>query len=85
MAADQRRHRGGHRRAHGVERGVGQGQVAGITELRSISGTGTSFVIITFDLSRDIDTAAQDVRDRVAVEWLFDEVRVGDKVIVYRS
>ena len=41
--------------------------VAGITELRSISGTGTSFVIITFDLSRDIDTAAQDVRDRVAV------------------
>jgi peptidoglycan hydrolase-like protein with peptidoglycan-binding domain len=25
------------------------------------------------------------VRDRVAVEWLFDQVRVGDKVIVYRS
>ncbi|MCW2737046.1 L,D-transpeptidase family protein [Nocardioides sp.] len=25
------------------------------------------------------------VRDRGAVEWLFDEVRIGDKVIVYRS
>jgi peptidoglycan hydrolase-like protein with peptidoglycan-binding domain len=25
------------------------------------------------------------VRDRVAVEWLFDQVRIGDKVIVYRS
>ncbi|MCK9822563.1 L,D-transpeptidase family protein [Nocardioides cavernae] len=25
------------------------------------------------------------VRDRVAVEWLFDQVRLGDKVIVYRS
>jgi lipoprotein-anchoring transpeptidase ErfK/SrfK len=25
------------------------------------------------------------VRDRAAVEWLFDEVRIGDKVIVYRS
>jgi HAE1 family hydrophobic/amphiphilic exporter-1 len=41
--------------------------VAGITELRSISGSGTSLVIATFELSRDIDTAAQDVRDRVAV------------------
>lgn len=25
------------------------------------------------------------VRDRAAVEWLFDQVRIGDKVIVYRS
>jgi hypothetical protein len=25
------------------------------------------------------------VRDRAAVEWLFDHVRIGDKVIVYRS
>jgi HAE1 family hydrophobic/amphiphilic exporter-1 len=40
--------------------------VAGITELRSISGTGSSIVIVTFDLDRDIDTAAQDIRDRVA-------------------
>jgi len=40
--------------------------VAGITELRSISGTGSSIVIVTFDLDRDVDTAAQDIRDRVA-------------------
>ena len=25
------------------------------------------------------------VRDRVGIEWLFDHVRIGDKVIVYRS
>ena len=40
--------------------------VEGINELRSISGQGRSFVIVTFNLERDIDTAAQDVRDRVA-------------------
>jgi HAE1 family hydrophobic/amphiphilic exporter-1 len=40
--------------------------VEGIDELRSISGQGSSFVIATFKLDRDIDTAAQDVRDRVA-------------------
>jgi HAE1 family hydrophobic/amphiphilic exporter-1 len=40
--------------------------VEGIDELRSISGQGSSFVIATFNLDRDIDTAAQDVRDRVA-------------------
>ena len=40
--------------------------VEGVTELRSISGAGVSLVLITFDLKRDIDTAAQDVRDRVA-------------------
>ena len=40
--------------------------VEGIDELRSISGEGSSVVIATFDLSRDIDAAAQDVRDRVA-------------------
>src|SRR5918992_690437 len=40
--------------------------VEGIEELRSISGQGTSAVIATFNLERDIDTAAQDVRDRVA-------------------
>jgi HAE1 family hydrophobic/amphiphilic exporter-1 len=40
--------------------------VEGIDELRSISGTGSSFVIATFNLERDIDVAAQDVRDRVA-------------------
>jgi lipoprotein-anchoring transpeptidase ErfK/SrfK len=25
------------------------------------------------------------VRDRAVVAWLFDQVRIGDKVIVYRS
>ncbi|HJZ66961.1 MAG TPA: efflux RND transporter permease subunit, partial [Blastocatellia bacterium] len=40
--------------------------VEGIQELRSVSGPGQSFVIATFNLGRDIDVAAQDVRDRVA-------------------
>ncbi|HVK58852.1 MAG TPA: efflux RND transporter permease subunit, partial [Candidatus Kapabacteria bacterium] len=40
--------------------------VQGIRELRSISGVGSSFVIATFNLDRDIDEAAQDVRDRVS-------------------
>ncbi|CAN5801223.1 efflux RND transporter permease subunit [soil metagenome] len=40
--------------------------VDGIDELRSISGQGTSVVIATFKLDRDLETAAQDVRDRVA-------------------
>ena len=40
--------------------------VAGVEELRSISSSGSSFVIATFSLDRDIDVAAQDVRDRVS-------------------
>ena len=40
--------------------------VEGITELRSISGAGKSVIVVTFTLSRNIDVAAQDVRDRVA-------------------
>ncbi|MCX8157048.1 MAG: efflux RND transporter permease subunit [Verrucomicrobiae bacterium] len=40
--------------------------IEGIKELRSVSGLGQSFIIVTFDLSRDIDAAAQDVRDRVS-------------------
>jgi hydrophobe/amphiphile efflux-1 (HAE1) family protein len=40
--------------------------VAGIDEMRSISAAGTSLVIVTFDLDQDIETAAQDVRERVA-------------------
>src|SRR5688572_9389359 len=39
--------------------------IEGIQELRSGSGNGTSNVIITFNLDRDIEIAAQDVRDRV--------------------
>jgi HAE1 family hydrophobic/amphiphilic exporter-1 len=39
--------------------------VEGIEELRSISSQGQSLVIATFKLSRNIDVAAQDVRDRI--------------------
>ncbi|HEY3491119.1 MAG TPA: efflux RND transporter permease subunit [Candidatus Deferrimicrobiaceae bacterium] len=39
--------------------------VAGIDELRSSSGPGSSNVTITFALDRDIESASQDVRDRV--------------------
>src|SRR5215217_4997319 len=40
--------------------------VEGIDELRSVSGPGVSLVIATFKLDRDLETAAQDVRDRVS-------------------
>ncbi len=40
--------------------------VDGIDNLRSVSVQGNSIVIATFNLNRDIDTAAQDVRDRVS-------------------
>jgi HAE1 family hydrophobic/amphiphilic exporter-1 len=39
--------------------------VEGVEQLRSISSQGRAFVIATFNLNRDIETAAQDVRDRV--------------------
>jgi HAE1 family hydrophobic/amphiphilic exporter-1 len=39
--------------------------VDGIDELRSVSGPGTSNVTATFKLDRELETAAQDVRDRV--------------------
>lgn len=38
----------------------------GINEMRSISSLGRSFVILTFKLHRDPNTAAEDVRNRVA-------------------
>ncbi|HXW07550.1 MAG TPA: efflux RND transporter permease subunit, partial [Vicinamibacterales bacterium] len=38
----------------------------GITELRSVNGPGISLVLPVFELDRDIDAAAQDVRDRVS-------------------
>ncbi|MEO6035800.1 MAG: efflux RND transporter permease subunit [Verrucomicrobiota bacterium] len=40
--------------------------IEGIKELRSISSAGSSFVIVTFELNRDIESAANDVRDRVS-------------------
>ncbi|HEU0185944.1 MAG TPA: efflux RND transporter permease subunit, partial [Blastocatellia bacterium] len=39
--------------------------VEGIEQLRSVSSQGRAFVMATFGLERDIDNAAQDVRDRV--------------------
>jgi hydrophobic/amphiphilic exporter-1 (mainly G- bacteria), HAE1 family len=39
--------------------------VQGIRELRSVCGSATAMVIATFNLDRNIDEAAQDVRDRV--------------------
>lgn len=39
--------------------------VEGVEQLRSISSQGRSFIIATFNLDRDIEAAAQDVRDRV--------------------
>ena len=55
--------------------------IEGINELRSISGPGNSFIIVTFNLNRDIDTAAQDVRDRVAMV-LRDLPREADPPII---
>jgi HAE1 family hydrophobic/amphiphilic exporter-1 len=40
--------------------------VEGIDQLRSISSSGASIVIATFRLEREIEAAAQDVRERVA-------------------
>src|SRR6267378_2711234 len=40
--------------------------VDGIDNLRSVSVQGNSIIVATFNLNRDIDTAAQDVRDRVS-------------------
>jgi HAE1 family hydrophobic/amphiphilic exporter-1 len=39
--------------------------VEGITELRSVTGSGSSNVFAVFGLDRDIDVAAQDIRDRI--------------------
>ena len=41
-------------------------RVEGISELRSVSAPGQSMLNVTFNLNRDIDVAAQDVRDRVS-------------------
>ncbi|MBX3280426.1 MAG: efflux RND transporter permease subunit [Acidobacteria bacterium] len=39
--------------------------VEGIEQLRSVSNQGRAFIIVTFNLDRQIEAAAQDVRDRV--------------------
>ncbi len=40
--------------------------IEGIDELRSVSGMGMCWISATFNLNRDIDAAAQDIRDRVS-------------------
>jgi hydrophobic/amphiphilic exporter-1 (mainly G- bacteria), HAE1 family len=55
--------------------------VEGIREIRSINSSGNSIVIVTFDLSRDIDVAAQDVRDRVAAILRFLPLDVEPPII----
>ncbi|HZN11100.1 MAG TPA: efflux RND transporter permease subunit, partial [Blastocatellia bacterium] len=39
--------------------------ISGIDELRSVSTEGVSLVIVTFVLEKDVEVAAQEVRDRV--------------------
>src|SRR6266550_1013717 len=38
------------------------GRIAGVTEMTSTSGLGSTSVVLQFDLSRDIDAAARDVQ-----------------------
>ncbi len=40
--------------------------IGGIKSLRSTSSEGVSIIVIEFDLERDVDAAAQDVRDKVS-------------------
>jgi HAE1 family hydrophobic/amphiphilic exporter-1 len=57
--------------------------VEGIDELRSVSAPGISLVIATFKLDRNLETAAQDVRDRVAtvINRLPEEARERPPVV----
>jgi HAE1 family hydrophobic/amphiphilic exporter-1 len=57
--------------------------VEGIDELRSVSGPGISLVIATFKLDRNLETAAQDVRDRVStvINRLPEEARERPPVV----
>ena len=40
--------------------------IGGVKTLRSTSSEGVSIIVIEFDLERDVDSAAQDVRDKVS-------------------
>jgi HAE1 family hydrophobic/amphiphilic exporter-1 len=57
--------------------------VEGIDELRSVSAPGNSVIIATFKLDRDLETAAQDVRDRVStvINRLPEEARQRPPVV----
>lgn len=58
--------------------------IQGIDELRSVCGSGSAFVVATFELDRDIEAAAQDVRDRVA-EVVRELPRDADPPIVSKA
>jgi len=57
--------------------------VEGIQELRSVSVQGMSFVFATFNLDRNIDVAAQDIRDRVATV-VRDLPRDADPPVIFK-
>jgi len=42
-------------------------QIPGITQLTSLSTVGATQVVIQFDLSRNIDSAAQDVQSAISI------------------
>jgi HAE1 family hydrophobic/amphiphilic exporter-1 len=52
--------------------------------LQSVSGSGISFITVTFELDRNIETAAQDVRDRVG-KVLRDLPRDADPPTILKS
>ena len=58
--------------------------IEGIKELNSISGSGVSFVTVTFELTREIEAAAQDVRDRIGTV-LRELPRDADPPIITKS
>src|SRR6202023_781581 len=41
------------------------GRIAGVSEMTSSSGLGSTSITLQFDLSRDIDAAARDVQDAI--------------------
>src|SRR2546423_8889475 len=47
------------------------GQIAGVTQLTSLSALGVSQVVIQFDLNRSIDSAAQDVQSAITAASKF--------------
>lgn len=57
--------------------------VAGISELRSISSEESSFIIVTFDIDRNLDSGTQDIRD--AVNSVLNRLPVGTDPPIIRK
>src|SRR5262249_44715526 len=47
------------------------GQIAGVTQLTSLSALGVTQVVIQFELNRNIDSAAQDVQSAITAASKF--------------